>query len=285
MKILKISLKTLAGSLRSNYIGIFHHSNQEVLSLAQVRWHYIASHLQFEERTFKSLVQNPIILSYCEKLPEDMYVQFSKHSHDKNSTQESKLKFGSVLLVPILMGADRYGTMLINDPNPDRKYTSREIQLALSVGIIISLALKNYANQNYLIKMYKALSQFHVGVYIMEISSNIPDQIIFLNSYIKELMGTNIEVPRVFNFTDFFAPEDIPYLYAIDIARSKGQKLPSGYFINFKAPNGFKRVAVFNFRSQIDGKVVHFGFVYELEILKLKTVQEIVNDYHLELNN
>ena len=68
----------------------------------------------------------------------------SNHSSKNKKTQLS----GSIILVPILVGSDRYGSMLIFDSNKNREYSAREIQLSLSVAIIIGLALKNQINRD-----------------------------------------------------------------------------------------------------------------------------------------
>ena len=275
-------LRTLCGSLNCSFIGIFHHLSTQPPIELELKWKFQVSNSEVDFTSIINFWKEPPFIDYCSNLPPEIFSRIqlgikSNHSSKNKKTQLS----GSIILVPILVGSDRYGSMLIFDSNKNREYSAREIQLSLSVAIIIGLALKNQINRDLFLYTFNALSQFNFGAFILTNDDQNAPKMLFLNDKMRDLIGIQDLVADKVVYSDYFDPSEAQYVNAIYRARLQGTQLPNAYILNLLTIQGIRPVLMMNFTSKMDERFVTIGFFVDWELQNFKTAKEIYEEYLL----
>jgi PAS domain S-box-containing protein len=268
-------LKTLAASLKCNFIGIYQHQYGIKNIQSELKWFFAESSFEVNLDKIGTLFEIPEFYKYAKDLPSEIYKQYD-FSKIKLRNNEKKFRdlFGSVLLIPILLGRERFGTMVLNN-GENWGFNTREIQLALSVSIIINLALKNQSNQRFLSNLFDGLSTIQIGVFIVEINENGELSNIYQNEFLANLDGKPVFNSGIHSLNEFFEDEDAIIAIKILQARLQGRELPQSYLVQMKTLNGPKPMQLLLGNGKMDEKSIILGFLLEPQVEPLKKINEI----------
>jgi hypothetical protein len=187
-------------------------------------------------------------------------------------------KLELVLLIPIIVGSERYGTLVINRPHILHDFTKNEIKTALKAAILIGLALNNETKQKNIQEILESLNKFDLGIFIIQNNPEGKPKLKYFNTKFKTIFGFDErKLSASDTFEEYVSLEDIYYVEKLYIARQKGDSIPNLYRVNIKTASGIKQIELGITVALYEKKIASYCFLIEIPKEKLKTPKEIFN--------
>ena len=263
-------LKTMGNSLKASSISIYRDNNVDGDKKSENQNSYVLSDnwciLHDDEicKEFDDLFTNKLLYELeCSSMK--MYTE--KNSDEYPSELAPLLeqaKIGSFLRVPIFIGKERYGTMIVNYDDKNRKFKHNEIVLCLNIAYLIGLGLKINKENESKIDLLQFFDDLQLGVFIIQQNEAGIYRFAYVNSQICKISGfSKEEIYAVPNFTDVVAIEDESFIQSFQSKEFAVKNLRKSFQLNAKAKNGKIPVNVSLANGEFNDHYAIYGIVYQ----------------------
>jgi len=216
-------LKTMGNTLKASCVSIFQDniidSNKDSENLHSYiladKW---CSQLDIKMcKKFDDLFIDKL-LSELESSSMKMYTEKNLYEYPSELTPLLEhAHIGSFLRVPIFIGKNRYGTMIVNYADKNRKFNHNEIVLCLNIAYLIGLGLKINKENDSKLNFLQFFDDLHLGLFILQQNEAGIYQFAYANSQICKFSGyTKEELYEVPNFYDVIAVDDESFMRSFE---------------------------------------------------------------------
>ncbi len=187
---------------------------------------------------------------------------------------------GSFLRVPIFTGKKRYGTMIVNYSDKNRKFNHNEVVLCLNIAYLIGLGLKiNQENESKL-NFLQFFDDLHLGLFILQQSEAGKYKFVYVNSQICKFSGyTKKELYNVPDFYDIIAVDDESFMKSFQSKEFAVKNLPRSFDFNINIKKGLIPVKVWLSNDEFNNHYAIYG------IIQSKLNDKEKNSYFHELSD
>jgi PAS domain-containing protein len=271
------SLHTLGRALNANYCSILQHVAIESEIEFKVKYLWTLPQNSGDFQNIEEILKKIYLTYYSHKLPPEIYYAINIATVSKKYACEmEKNQLNLVLMIPVIVGSDRYGTLVINRKKIWKDFSENEIKTALSAAILIGLALENQSKQKTTRDILESLNKLDIGIAVIQNNAQNNPILKYHNAKFKEIYGFEDEKLHTSEgFTDFISLEDISFVEKLYLARQRGHTIPNHYRINIKTATGIKQVHLGVTIGLYEKKAASYCFLIEIPQEELKTPKEI----------
>jgi hypothetical protein len=229
----------------------------------------------------------PLLLEYGKDTPVDIYQRINiKSFTKKNRGIYEKLGLKSLLFTPIFIGNQRFGSMILISDDLNFEYTRPQIQISLTVSILIGLALKNKSNSIFLFNLMDAISTLKIGIFVIQPDDHNVERVLYYNPYFLSIMHEIASSKdEKMGFLEFLQKNKMEKLRDLFILRRRGiTNIPNHYNFRFEARNNPRNMQLFIFTSVLNDRNTTYGFVVDQEPDKnVKSANEVWEELQSQL--
>ncbi len=172
---------------------------------------------------------------------------------------------GSFLRVPIFIGKDRYGTIIVNYVDKNRQFNHNEIVLCLNIAYLIGLGLKINKGNESKINFLQFFDELELGLFIIQQNEEGIYKFAYVNSQICKLSGyTKEEIYNVPNFINLVLVEDESFMKSFQSKEFAVKNLPRSFDININVKSGIVPVKVWLGNDEFNNHYAIYGIVHSL---------------------
>ncbi len=276
---IKEGFNTLGKALNANYCSILQHVDVESEKEFRVKYLWKLPQNAQDFQNIEGILKKIYLTHYSEKLPLEVYFKVNIETVSKKIAGEmKKSNLEIVLLLPIIVGSERYGTLVINRENNWKDFSKNEIKTALGAAIIIGLALTNETKRQNIYDILESVSKLDIGICVVQNDAQNKPRLKYFNAKFKAIYGfDDRKLKAAETFKDFISLEDVSYIEKLYIARQEGQAIPNLYRVDIKTAFGIKHVQLGIIIGLFERKVATYCCLIEMPQEELKTPQEIFN--------
>ena len=276
---LKKGLHSLGRALNANYCSILQHIDVESEKEFKLKcsWKWPQNSQDFQN--IEGILKKIYLTHFSEKLPLDIYYKINLATVPQEIASEMKNnKLDIVLMIPVIVGSERYGTLIINRENIWGDFSENEIKTALNAAILIGLALNNETKQENIRDILESLSKLEIGIFVIQNNPQNKPKLKYFNAKFKAIYGFDEQkLNAAETFDDFISLEDVSYIEKLYIARQEGQTIPNLYRVNIKTAFGIKQIQLGIIIGLYENKVASYCCLMEIPQEQLKTPKELFN--------
>jgi len=264
-------LKTMGNSLKATSIVIYQDINNvsnndsENLPSYKLADKWCDHHIEKSCKDFDDIFINKL-LTELESSSMKMYTEkkFDEYPSELYPLLQ-QANIGSFLRVPIFTGKVRYGTMIVNYADKNRKFNHNEIVLSLNVAYLIGLGLKiNQENESKL-NFLQFFDDLHLGLFILQQSEVGMYKFAYANTQICKFSGyTKEELYKVPNFYDVIAVDDESFMKSFESKEFAVKNLPRSFDIIIKIKKGPIPVKVWLCNDEFNNHYAIYGIIQSL---------------------
>ncbi len=270
---------TLGRALNANYCAILRHVNGDSGKEFKIRSLWTLPQNAQTFQNVEEILKRIYLSHFSEEVPLDFYFKIDIATVSKKIASEMKMSnLEIVLMIPIIVGSGRYGTLVINRESHWKDFSDNEVKTALGAGVIIGLALMNETKQQDIQDILESISKLDIGTCVVQNDAqNIP-RLKYFNAKFKAIYGFDDQkLKAAETFKDFISLEDVSYIEKLYIARQAGQTIPNLYRVDIKTAFGIKHVQLGIIIGLFENKVASYCCLIEIPQEELKTPKEIFN--------
>jgi PAS domain-containing protein len=261
-------LKTMGNSLKASCISIFQDniidSNKDSENLHSYtlsdKW---SSQLDIKmSKKFDDIFIDKL-LSELESSSMKMYTEKNLDEYPSELNPLLELAhIGSFLRIPIFIGKNRYGTMIVNYADKNRKFKHNEIVLCLNIAYLIGLGLKINKENDSKLNFLQFFDDLHLGLFILQQNEAGLYKFVYVNSQICKFSGyTKEEIYNVTNFTQLVSVEDESFMRSFESKEFAAKNLPRSFDINVNVKNGIVPVKVWLSNDEFNNHYAIYGII------------------------
>ena len=262
-------LKTMGNTLKASSIAIFQ-DNKNVSNKDSENPHsyfktekWCSQHDPIICKEFNDIFINKL-LSELDYSSMKMYTERNLDEYPSELTPLlERAKIGSFLRVPIFIGKDRYGTMIVNYADKIRKFNHNEIVLCLNIAYLIGLGLKINKENESKIDLLQFFDDLQLGVFIIQQNEAGIYRFAYVNSQVCNLSGyTKEEIYSVPNFTELVVIEDESFMNSFQSKEFAVKNLPKSFDININVKNGYLPVKISLANGEFNDHYAIYGIIF-----------------------
>ena len=277
-------LKTMGNTLKATSIAIYKDINIGEVKDSENLCKYILAdkwcnhHIEKACTEFDDIFINKLLIELdCSSMK-----MYTERTIDEYPSELMPLldgaNIGSFLRLPIFIGKNRYGVMIVNYSDRKRKFKHNEIVLSLNVAYLIGLGLKINKENDSKLNFLQFFDDLHLGLFILQQNEAGIYQFAYANSQICKFSGyTKEEIYKVPNFYDFIAVDDESFMKSFESKEFAVKNLPRSFDINIKIKKGVIPVKVWLGNDEFNNHYAIYGIIQSL------LNEEDKNSYFAEL--
>ena len=235
-------LRTLGNSIGGSFILILKHNGHFHQNKYHIEGSWTASRYVMDPTKIESFFSKGILDTYAESVPLNIFATMNSSGfHPKLKTEADSLDIASLLLLPVFIGKERFGTMILNSSQMDREFNQREKSLCLNVAMLVGLGLKTQYDREIFNSLFNTLSTLDVAVFILQETKSKQYKFYYANNYYCEMTGYTIEELLVLDsYNDIFPENKDKIIFDFAKARAKNISLPKQTHMQFQTKNGIE---------------------------------------------
>ncbi len=276
---IKAGFNTLGRALNANYCAILQHVNGESGKEFKLKSLWTLAQNAQDFQNIEGILKKIYLTHFSEDLPLEFYFKINVATVSKKIASEMKRSnLEIVLMIPIIVGSVRYGTLVINRENNRKDFSENEIKTALGAAIIMGLALMNETKKQNIQAILESVSRLDIGICVVQNDAQNKPRLKYFNAKFKALYGFDDQKLNAAEaFKDFISLEDVSYIEKLYVARQEGHTIPNLYRVDIKTAFGIKHVQLGIIIGQYENKVASYCCLIEMPQEELKTPEEIFN--------
>ncbi|QEE16581.1 PAS domain-containing protein [Promethearchaeum syntrophicum] len=263
-------LKTMGNSLKATCIAVYRDTNEISNKESENQTSYVLSDkwcIQQEDKFCKEF-DNLFVNELLYELECSSMKMYTERNSDEYPSELIPLleraKIGSFLRVPIFIGKERYGTLIVNYADKNRKFKHNEIVLCLNITYLIGLGLKINKENESKIDLLQFFDDLQLGVFIIQQNEAGIYRFAYVNSQICKISGyTKEEIYTVPNFTDVVAIKDESFIRSFQSKEFAVKNLPKSFEININVKNGNLPVKISLANGEFNDHYAIYGLVFQ----------------------
>ncbi|UYP48536.1 hypothetical protein NEF87_004821 [Candidatus Lokiarchaeum ossiferum] len=275
-------LRTLGNSIGGSFILIMKHNGHFHQNKYHIEGSWTASNYNLVPEQIEEFFSEGLLDTYAESVPLNIFATMNSAKFSpKLKILADKLDIASLLLLPVFIGKDRFGTMILNSSDIDREFSQREKSLCLNVAMLVGLGLKTQYDRQIINSFFDALSVLGVAIFILQETKSKQYKFYYANNYYCEMTGYSIEeLLALDSYYDIF-PENKEKI-KIDFveARKKKTPLPQQTHMQFQTKNGIEPKLVSLQYGKVENIPAIYGILFPPVMDEIMTAEGFYKKYH-----
>ncbi|MHA1510586.1 MAG: hypothetical protein ACTSRX_02580, partial [Promethearchaeota archaeon] len=264
-------LKTMGNSLKASCIAIYKDiTNDDVKDSENLCQYNLADkwcdyHIEKSCKNFDDIFINKLLTELdCSSMK-----MYTERTLDEYPSELIPLlegaNIGSFLRLPVFIGKNRYGVMIVNYSDKKRKFKHNEIVLSLNIAYLIGLGLKINKENDSKLNFLQFFDDLHLGLFILQQSEAGIYKFAYVNSQICKFSGyTKEELYNVPNFYDVIAVDDESFMRSFESKEFAVKNLPRSFDVNINVKKGIIPVKVWLSNDEFNNHYAIYGIVQSM---------------------
>ncbi len=257
-------LRTVGNSIGGSFIIILKHNGHFHNCKYHVEGSWSSSNYQFDQRRIEEFFSEGVFDEYAESVPLNIFATLNSSTLSPTLKDKAdQLDIASMLMLPVFLGKERFGTMILNSSDPEREYNQREKSLCLNVALLVGLSLKTQYDREVFSNIFEALSAMDVAVYILQETKTKQYKFYYANSYFCEMVGYSLEdLLALDSYADIFPEIENKIIADYAGARKKNAPLPKQTQMDIQTKDGMVPKLITLSWGVVDQTPAVFGIMF-----------------------
>jgi len=261
-------LKTMGNSLKASYIAIYKDINNDDVKDSENLHKYNLADKWCDHHIEKSCKEfdDIFIKKLLTELDCSSMKMYTEKTLDEYPSELIPLlegaNIGSFLRLPIFIGKNRYGVMIVNYSDRKRKFKHNEIVLSLNIAYLIGLGLKINKENDSKLNFLQFFDDLKLGLFILQQNEEGIYKFVYVNSQICKFSGySKEEMYNVSNFTEIVSVEDESFMRSFESKEFAVKNLPRSFDINVNLKNGIVPAKVWLSNDEFNNHYAIYGII------------------------